>query len=449
MKKSVVLLTLVLIATTLVLAACPSAAPPAAEQPAAEQPAAEATVAEQPAAEATAAEQPAAASCECTDPKGCVTVAASDPVRVGWMMVVSGADATLGLDSRFGVEIAAEDRGTIAGHPIELVGEDDLCSAEGGQTASQKMSADGQLVAVVGTSCSSAARAAIPVMCGAGIPMISASNTAPDLTAEDRPADYWCYMRTAHNDKVQGAAMAEFAYAQGYRKAATVHDGSLYAEQLQQVFADKFKELGGEIVTQEAVDPQATDMKPMLTRVAALSPDFMYLPIFVAAGGQVVRQAKEVPGMENVALAGADGIFSPDFLRAAGDAALGMYHSSPDFSLFGDAYPAFLEKYKAKEPAAPLSAFHAHAYDAFSIIANSVEAVAQKCDDGSLVIGKQALVDSMMSTANFTGITGNLTCTATGDCADPKIAVYETMNADADAWNPGAAEDSNPKKIWP
>ncbi len=437
MKKSLFVLLAVLMISAMVLAACPAATPT------------EAPAAEPPAADAAATEAPAAAACECTDPKGCVTVAANDPVRVGTMMVVSGSDATLGIDSRFGVEIAAEDRGTIAGHPIELVGEDDLCSAEGGQTAAQKMSADGQLTAVVGTSCSSAARAAIPVMCGAGIPMISASNTAPDLTADDRPADYWCYMRTAHNDKVQGAAMAEFAIAQGFKKAATVHDGSLYAEQLQQVFAERFKELGGEIVAQEAIGPQDTDMKPMLTRVAAAGPEFLYLPIFIAAGGQITSQAKDVPGMENVQLAGADGVFSPDFLTAAGDAALGMNHSSPDFSLFGDAYPAFLEKYRAKEPNAPLSAFHAHAYDAFSIIANGIEAVAQKCDDGSLVIGKQALADAMISTAGWNGITGNLTCTATGDCADPKIAVYEVMSADPSTWNPGAAEDSNPKKVWP
>jgi len=433
MKKSVVLLTLVLVMATLVLAACPAPAPTAEPAP----------------ADTGSTGSQSTTACECTDPKGCVTVGANDPVRVGWMMVVSGSDATLGIDSRFGVEIAAEDRGTIAGHAIELVGEDDLCSAEGGQTAAQKMAADGKLTAVVGTSCSSAARAAIPVMCGAGIPMISASNTAPDLTATDRPEDYWCYMRTAHNDKVQGAAMAEFAIAQGFKKAATVHDGSLYAEQLQQVFADKFKELGGEIVAQEAVGPQDTDMKPMLTRVAAAGPEFLYLPIFVAAGGQITKQAKEVPGMENVQLAGADGVFTADFLRAAGDAAMGMNHSSPDFSLFGEAYPAFLEKYKAKEPTAPLSAFHAHAYDAFSIIANGIEAAAQKCDDGSLVIGKQALRDAMISTAGWNGITGNLTCTATGDCADPKIAVYEVMSADPDTWNPGAAEDSNPKKVWP
>lgn len=445
MKKSAFFVLAVLMIAAFVLAACPAATPAPAPATGGDT----AAPTEAVAADTASTGGDTAASCECTDPKGCVTVGADDPVRVGWMMVVSGADATLGLDSKYGAEIAASDRGTIAGHPIELTGEDDGCSAEGGQTAAQKMSADNSLTAVIGTSCSSAARAAIPVMCNAGIPMISASNTAPDLTAEDRPDDYSCYMRTAHNDLVQGKAMAEFAYGKGFRKAATVHDGSLYAEKLQGVFADEFAKLGGEIVAQEAIGPQDTDMKPMLTRVAAASPDFMYLPIFVAAGGQVVRQASEVPGMEGVALAGADGIFSPDFLKAAGDAALGMFHSSPDFSAFGAAYPALLEKYEAAYNTKPLSAFHAHAYDAFNIIANSVEAVAQKCDDGSLMIGRQALRDSMISTTDYAGITGNLTCTATGDCADPKIAVYEMMNTDPASWNPGAADDSNPKKIWP
>jgi branched-chain amino acid transport system substrate-binding protein len=392
---------------------------------------------------------PAAQQYQCTDPKGCVDVGPNDPIRIGYMMVVSGADATLGTDTKRGMEIAIDDKKTVLDHQIELVGEDELCAAEGGQTAATKMSADTKLVAVVGTSCSSAARAAIPIMCGASIPMISASNTAPDLTAADRPAEYWCYMRTAHNDTIQGAAMANFAWEKGFKKAATVHDGSLYADKLQQVFADEFKKLGGTITAQEAVAPTDTDMKPMLTRVAATGPEFMYFPIFIAAGGQITKQAKEVPGMENVQLAGADGIFSPDFLKAAGDSALGMYHSSPDFSAFGAGYQDFLAKHQAKYGENVLAPFHAHAYDGTNIIFAAIEKVAVKDADGTLHIPRQALRDAMIATKDFTGLTGNLTCNATGDCADPKIAVYETFNADPATWNPGAGADNNPRKIWP
>ena len=105
-------------------------------------------------------------------------------------------------------------------------------------------------------------------------------------------------------------------------------------------------------------------MRPVLTTIASAGPEIIYYPIFMAEGGFVTSQAKEVPGLENAKLMGADGMFSPDFVNAAGDAALGMYHSSPDFSAFGDQYQGFLTKHEEKYGEPPLSAFHAHAYDA-------------------------------------------------------------------------------------
>jgi len=249
---------------------------------------------------------------------------------------------------------------------------------------------------------------------------------------------------------VQGAVAAEFAYNfLKVTKAATIHDGSLYAQSLQQVFVDRFKELGGEIVAQEAVQPTDTDMRPVLTTIAATQPELIYYPVFIGAGGFITAQAKEVAGLENVNLMGADGMFSPDFLKAAGEAAVGIYHSSPDFSAFEAGYKDFLDKHLAKYGEKPLSAFHAHGYDAANIIFAAIEKVAVKDADGTLHIPRQALRDAMFATKDFKGLTGTLTCTPTGDCSDPKIAVYETNNADPASWNPGAAADSNPKKIYP
>ncbi len=95
--------------------------------------------------------------------------------------------------------------------------------------------------------------------------------------------NYPGYLRTAHNDKVQGAAAAKFAWEKlGVKKAATIHDGSLYAQSLQQVFADEFKKLGGEITAQESVDPNQTDMSGVLTSIAAGAPELIYHPIFIA-----------------------------------------------------------------------------------------------------------------------------------------------------------------------
>ena len=323
LKRTFVIFSL-LVVVSMLLAACstPQAAPTTAA----------------PAATEAMTEEPAAAGC--TDKIGCVEIGASDPIHIAYALVISGANASLGTDSRNGAEIAVDDKGgTLLGHKIEFTGEDEGCSAEGGQAAGTKLAADNTIVAVLGTSCSSAVRVAEPLWSQAGFVTISPSNTAPDLTEAGNPNNYPGYLRTAHNDKVQGAAAAKFALEKlGIKNAATIHDGSIYAEGLANQFAENFKAGGGTIVAQEAVDPEQTDMGPVLTRIAAGKPDLIYYPIFLPAGAYITRQAKETTGLENTKLMGADGLFSNEVVKGSGDAVEGFLVSSPDFSEFGPDY---------------------------------------------------------------------------------------------------------------
>ncbi|MBW7883493.1 MAG: branched-chain amino acid ABC transporter substrate-binding protein [Caldilineaceae bacterium] len=423
----------VFVIAALVVTACAPAPQPAA-------PAGQATEA---ATEAAATEEAAAGGFTCDDPLGCVEVKAGDPIKVGYALVVSGANESLGVDSVRGIELAVADvGGELLGHPVQIVGEDDGCSPEGGQASATKLASDKSIVAVIGTSCSSAARVGVPILSEAGMSIISPSNTAPDLTdpASHSPG----YFRTAHNDKVQGRVVAEFAYNEkGLRRAATIHDGSVYAQGLVNAFAENFKALGGEVVSEQAVNVNDTDMRPVLTTIAAEGPDLVYFPVFTAEGGFIASQAKEVPGLEEVTLIGSDGMFSQDFVSAAGEAALGMYLSSPDFSAFGDQYGGFLQKHLAEYGEPPLSAFHAHAYDAFNMIAAGIQQVAVE-DGGTLYIPRTALREAIGTTANFQGLTGNINCDEYGDCADPKIAIYEVT--DIAAWDPNV---TSPMKIYP
>jgi len=362
------------------------------------------------------------------DKKGVIKIKAGQPIHIACWMVVAGPDASLGTDTKRGAEIAIADKGgKLLGHPIKLTVQDTGCNAEGGQAAATKLAADPTVVAAIGSNCSSEARPGAPILWKAGIATVSPSNTAPYLTDPKRGPDYDGYLRTAHNDKIQGAVAAEFAIKQlNVKKAATIHDGSVYAEQLQAVFAETFKKMGGTITSQEAVAPTDTDMRPVLTKIATGAPEFLYYPIFIAAGGHITRQVKEVKGLEKVALMGADGIFSTDFYKAAGEAAVGMYHSSPDFSAFGAGYKDFVAKHQKKYGEKPIAPFHAHGYDAALMIFAAIEKVAKKAPDGTLHIGKQQLRDALYATKNLKGLTGNLSCDPYGDCADPRIAVYKT-----------------------
>ncbi len=388
------------------------------------------------------------------DKIGVVKIKPGEPIHIACWMVIAGPDASLGTDTKRGVEIAVDDKGgKILGFPIKLTFQDTGCNAEGGQAAATKLAADPTIVAAIGSNCSSEARPGAPILWKAGIATVSPSNTAPFLTDPKRGPEYDGYLRTCHNDKVQGAVAAEFAWKQlKVKRAATIHDGSPYAEQLQAVFVETFKKLGGTISAQEAVAPTDTDMRPVLTKIATGKPEFLYYPIFIAAGGHITRQLKEVKGLERVYLMGADGIFSSDFYKAAGEAAVGMYHSSPDFSAYAGGYKAFLDKHMKKYGEKPIAPFHAQAYDAAMMIFSAIEKVAQKAPDGILYIGRQKLRDALYATKNMKGLTGTISCNQYGDCADPKIGIYKTTEEnvkklvmpDTPIWKPYAETPAKP-----
>lgn len=371
------------------------------------------------------------------DPMGVVEVGPGEPITVGTLLAISGDVAFLGLDSQYGVELAVDyldgafdgTPGQIAGHDVNLVNEDDGCSAEGGQAGATKLAADPQMVAVIGTSCSSAALGvADQILADKGIMLISPSNTNPNLTAEGVWTGW--YARTAHNDKIQGAIVADFAYDElGARSAATINDESPYADALAAVFRQVFESKGGTITAVEAIQSTDTDFKPLLTSIGQQSPDVLYFPNFNPACALIAKQAADVPGLRDTALIGSDGCADPSYTKTAGAAADGSYISQPDTSAFqqGDFYQnEFLPAYRELVGDDPTAAFHAHSFDAFMILAQAIEQVAIEGDDGSLSIPRTALKDAVLATSGHQGITGVITCNATGDCAtEVTIGIYQ------------------------
>jgi branched-chain amino acid transport system substrate-binding protein len=252
------------------------------------------------------------------------------------------------------------------------------------------------------------------------------------------------YYRVCHTDLFQGAVAAEFAYNElGARTLATIHDGSPYADQLQQVMSNRFQELGGTVTFQGAVNVGDTDMRAVLTSVAADAPDVLYFPIFEPEGDFIVAQSSEIAGLENTTLMGADGLLADPFPENAGPNVVGMYLSGPYVS--GSSYDAFLAKWDDKFGGVPPSGFHAFAYDATNILFDAIEKVAVKDNDGTLHIGRQALRDALTAT-DTTGLSGKVNCgdktfgdlSSHGDCATGEaLGIFEITQAELDGnWPP-------------
>ena len=366
---------------------------------------------------------------------GCVQVAAGAPIKIGTLLAISGDTASLGQDSQDGATLAidyldgkldAAMDGQVDGHTVVLSNEDDLCSAEGGQAGATALAADPDIAAVIGTSCSSAALGvADKILSDKGILLISPSNTNPGLTADGTHQPF--YLRTAHNDKIQGAIVSDFVYTkQGITTAATINDESPYADGLAAAFRANFEAAGGTITSVEAINSGDTDFKPLLTSIAAKNPGALYFPDFNPACALIAKQAADI--MPDTLLIGSDGCLATDFLDTAGSAANGVYASSPDLSVFanGDFYKnEFIPAYKEEFGTAPTSVFHAHAFDAMNILFEAIKVAGIENADGSLTIPRQALRDAIFATSGWDGITGTITCNELGDCAtDVTIGIF-------------------------
>ena len=116
----------------------------------------------------------------------------------------------------------------------------------------------------------------------------------------------------------------------------------------------------------------------MLGNIAADSPEFLYFPIFVAEGALITQQARETAGLEDTILAGADGILTPDWLRPPATPPRAQCSRARTSTFSGDFYAdEFLPAYtEVSGEDAPISVFHAHAFDAYNMLADAIEAVA-------------------------------------------------------------------------
>ena len=82
------------------------------------------------------------------------------------------------------------------------------------------------------------------------------------------------------------------------------------------------------------------------------------------------------------------------YLAAAGEAAVGTFLSAPDVAVAGPAYVEFLAMYEEIYGEPPRAPFHAPAHDAAMMIFAAIERAAVQLDDGTLLVGRQALLDA-------------------------------------------------------
>lgn len=389
------------------------------------------------------------AICE-DDPYGCVRYEGSQSVDVGALLWLSEESRTAGtgVDSQRGVELALDYLdgefdgvpGEVLGHEVELDLADEGCDPKQGIRGARRLASQEDLLAVVGTTCSSAAiDAAAKVLSEQGTVLISPTNTAPELTAPRSHLPF--YARTAPNDLIQGAVVGDFAVNRAPGGTALVlSDGSAYSDSLAETFSSRFEDGGGE-VERVTLDPADTtsEVSSALSSASG-SPDILYLPL----NGDLCTEAVAAVGSTQAGLLlTSDGCFNSEVLAAADAASLRLNASGPDVRdldsnrFYGqELLPAYRESFGES----PTAIFHAHAFDAANLIFDALRRSALQGEDGYLAVPRSDFRAALFATEGYDGFSGTLECNDLGDCQVASlISIYASPAWPVEGGPQGAA----------
>ena len=363
------------------------------------------------------------------DPWGVVEVPRGENVR---LLVATALDESVvgpeGLEQMRGAELAA-DNWRYQGFRAELVVEDSGCDAGRAAGVAIRRTMDRNLVAVIGNTCSSACAAAVPSYEPAHVPMVSPGCSSGTLVDQVLHSD--SFVRTVYDDALEGELAARFAYVElGARRAAILHDGTPETTGSAEAFAAAFVSLGGQIVDEQGIERGARSFRTLLSAVHAHEPDVLYAPLLLPDGARLVLQASAT-SLADVRIIGGRHLQSAWFVQEAGRASDGVYAVAPHTT--SSAYSEVAAEYERRYRQPPGSAAFAYGYDAASLILAAIADSSTVTPGGDLLIGRQALHDTLYRTAAHEGLTGKLTCSQWGDCSAAGLAMYRVQEGQ---WQP-------------
>jgi branched-chain amino acid transport system substrate-binding protein len=352
------------------------------------------------------------------------TASADQVVKIGVSAPLTGGGAALGKDTENGVRMAIDEAN--AQHPViggdsvrfELNSIDDQGDPRVGMQAAQKLVDDG-VAFVVGPLNSGVALPASRVYSTAGIPILLASATNPEITLHGLKTVFRMIPTDAQNAGIAGKYAVAVAKA---KSIAVMDDRTAFGQGEAEEFVKAVKAAGGNIVDQQYTNDKAVDFKAQLTHIKSSNADLVYFGGLDEQAGLVVKQMKQL-GLRAQFLGGgavADSVFTKIAGSSSEDAMAWEYGRPLDSLPRGK---EFASKYKTKFGEENLT-YSPFAYDATLLAINAMKKT------GST---KPATFVPAIQAADYTGITGTISFDSNGDQKSPVSTLYQVKDGQ---WQP-------------
>ena len=211
-----------------------------------------------------------------------------DTLKLGYILPSTGALSFINGPMVGAVELAVQEIGDAGIQNIEMVSGDSGTSPDIANTTADSHLAEG-VQGIVGAASSGISLSIIDKITGAGIPMISPSNTAPSFTTYE---DSGLYFRTVTSDTLQGRVIGDFVTDDGNSSAIIVYRNDAYGVALAEATERQLIDNGVESAGRLALDPEGSTFSSEVQEVVAAGTDAVVLIAF-DEGGRFIAQLIE------------------------------------------------------------------------------------------------------------------------------------------------------------
>lgn len=209
-------------------------------------------------------------------------------LKLGYILPSTGDLAFINEPMVGAVELAVNEIGDAGIQVIEMISGDSGTSADVANTTADNLLAE-DVQGIIGAASSAISLSIIDKVTGAGIPMISPSNTAPTFTDYN---DSDLYFRTAPSDTLQGRVIGDLVTDDGNSSAMVLYRNDAYGVSLAEAAERQLIDSGVESAGRLALDPEGSTFTSEVQEVVAAGVDAVILIAF-DEGGRVIAQMIE------------------------------------------------------------------------------------------------------------------------------------------------------------
>ena len=303
--------------------------------------------------------------------------AVNDNAKIGVMVPLTGYAAFTGELLKKGVELA-KDSLNLSESNIEIIYDDNKTEGLAGISAYKNLKRQGVSFFLSGGAPSTMALA--PLTKGKPEVLFATAVNAKALTTVTDRA-----LRLSPTGESMSAKLADYNFdTLGIRKTVIAYVNLEMGKEFHDGYKARFEELGGEVVASLVYDAEQRDFKEIVNKIAAASPDAIYLVGVGESLSTIVRQLSVNPKTQNIVLTGDFNFSSPVVINALKQHPADVYYTDiavdPKFKVLYEStynepvnsYAAFafsiMQIYKevfqeTKSPAEVYSKIASHSFD--------------------------------------------------------------------------------------